>query len=110
MPKINEIKISKNFLLKDFECRCCQRVMLHPTLIEKLEFLKNIDNSIKVNSGYRCEKHNKEVGGVKNSKHLEGRACDITCKNLEGIYKEANKIGFSYVKLDKLKKYIHLEV
>lgn len=109
MPKINEIKISKNFYLKDFECPCCQRVMLHPTLLEKLEQLKTTNN-IKITSGYRCEKHNKEVGGVKTSKHLKGLACDITCQNLEEIYEKAKKLNFSYIKIDKLKKYIHLEV
>lgn len=109
MPKINEIKISKNFLLKDFECPCCQRVMLHPTLLEKIEQLTSI-YKIKITSGYRCEKHNNEVGGVKNSKHLKGMACDITCDNLQEIYEKAQKLNFSYLKIDKLKNYIHLEV
>lgn len=33
--------------------------------------------SIVVNSGYRCQKLNKIVGGVKNSAHIDGRAADI---------------------------------
>lgn len=32
---------------------------------------------IVVNSGYRCQKLNKLVGGVKNSAHIDGRAADI---------------------------------
>jgi hypothetical protein len=32
-----------------------------------------------INSGYRCEKHNKEVGGKKFSSHLRGKAGDIAC-------------------------------
>lgn len=32
---------------------------------------------MRVNSGYRCAKHNKEVGGKASSKHLLGRAVDI---------------------------------
>ena len=30
-----------------------------------------------VNSGYRCPKHNKEVGGAVYSQHLKGLAADI---------------------------------
>jgi uncharacterized protein YcbK (DUF882 family) len=34
-------------------------------------------NEEDVNCGYRCPKHNKEVGGVPNSQHLYGIAADI---------------------------------
>ena len=34
---------------------------------------------IVVNSGYRCPKHNAEVGGVKNSQHMKGEAADVCC-------------------------------
>lgn len=110
MLKVNEIKVSKNFYLKNFECPCCNKVMLHPTLLEKIEKLVASGVKIKITSGYRCEKHNKEVGGVPNSKHMKGMACDITSDNLEKAYEIAQKLGFSYVKIDKLKKYIHMEV
>lgn len=30
-----------------------------------------------ITSGYRCEALNKAVGGVKNSYHLQGKACDL---------------------------------
>ena len=33
---------------------------------------------IKVNSGYRCPRLNKEVGGVPASQHMKGEAADIT--------------------------------
>jgi uncharacterized protein YcbK (DUF882 family) len=33
---------------------------------------------IRVNSGYRSPEHNKEVGGVKNSQHVQARAADLT--------------------------------
>ncbi len=32
---------------------------------------------IRINSGYRCSELNEEIGGSKNSQHMEGRAADI---------------------------------
>ena len=37
---------------------------------------------IRVNSGFRCEKLNKKVGGSKPSDHLHGMAADITAHRL----------------------------
>lgn len=34
---------------------------------------------IKINSGYRCEALNIQVGGSVNSQHLKGEAADFTC-------------------------------
>lgn len=42
---------------------------------------------IYVNSGYRCGRLNKAVGGVDNSQHEEGRAADITTKDSATNYK-----------------------
>lgn len=43
-----------------------------------------LDAPIYVNSGYRCEKLNKAVGGVPRSYHLAGRAADLTTGTIEG--------------------------
>ena len=37
-----------------------------------------------VTSGSRCEKHNKEVGGVSNSRHLQGKAIDMYVQGIDG--------------------------
>lgn len=37
---------------------------------------------LKVNSGYRSVEHNKKVGGVTNSRHIQGKAFDISTHNL----------------------------
>ena len=34
-----------------------------------------------VNSGYRCPKLNKAVGGARNSYHMKGRAADLDTRN-----------------------------
>lgn len=52
-----------------------------------------------VNSGYRCTKLNKAIGGAKNSQHLIGQASDIrTVQNT----KESNKELFDLIKNSKL--------
>ena len=45
------------------------------TLLEKIRLVYN--KPIIVTSGYRCEKLNKAVGGVKTSQHRLGQAADI---------------------------------
>ena len=52
-----------------------------------------------VNSGYRCPKLNKAVGGTRNSQHLIGQASDIrTVTNT----KESNKQLFDIIRNSKL--------
>jgi uncharacterized protein YcbK (DUF882 family) len=36
---------------------------------------------ITITSGYRCESHNKAIGGAKNSQHVLGKAADIKVDN-----------------------------
>lgn len=52
---------------------------------------------IKVNSGYRCPKLNRAVGGSATSQHVLGQAADIT-----GGSKAENKILFDLIKSLKL--------
>lgn len=46
-----------------------------------------LGEEIFVNSGYRCKRLNKAVGGVDNSQHCEGRAADITTKDSATNYR-----------------------
>lgn len=52
------------------------------TLVDKVldPAREMLGSYIIVNSGYRCTKVNKLVGGVKNSQHMQGEAADIYCK------------------------------
>lgn len=52
---------------------------------------------IMVNSGYRCPKHNAEVGGVANSQHMKGEAADIAPAGFgfqdSGFKEELKRLG-----------------
>lgn len=80
------------FNFSEFACRCCGRIP--PSVRENVEAL--VDNvldparrvfggPVSVNSGYRCPKHNAEVGGVSGSQHLKGEAADICCSDNERL-------------------------
>ena len=57
---------------------------------------------ITVNSGYRCQVHNKTVGGVANSQHVRGEAADICCEDNERLAEIIESNG----KFDQLIRYM----
>ena len=77
-----------NFQLKEFNSKdgaampfdVAQNVL---ELMMQLQVLRDhYGVPISINSGYRSPKHNKAVGGSKNSQHLLGKAADIV---VEGV-------------------------
>lgn len=90
-------KLSKHFDDKEFACRCCGKVRVDPMLIAKLECLRSAIGNlpILVNSGYRCEKHNKSVGGAEKSFHMKGQAADIRVSvNMGELAKMADRVFY----------------
>lgn len=80
--KGKEVSLSKNFVSTEFDCKCkyksCATTEIDPKLVEYLQKIRDyFGKAVSINSAYRCEKHNKEVGGAKSSKHLFGQAADI---------------------------------
>ena len=65
----------------------------------------------KISSGYRCKKHNLEVGGVKNSAHLKGLAVDIEVLDSVSrlkILRALVIVGFNRIGISK--GFIHVDV
>lgn len=77
------MKLTSNFSLGEFECKCgCdmpENVLENvKELALSLQTLRDkIKKPIKVNSSYRCQEHNTKVGGVKTSQHIKGKAADL---------------------------------
>ena len=109
---MNNIQISKNFKLKEFQCKDgSQLVKIDSQLLHKLQALRDeIGRPVIINSGYRTESHNKAVGGAKNSYHMQGKAVDIKINGLkpEEIAKIAEKIGFTGIGI--YKNFTHLDI
>ena len=79
-------QISKNFWSTEFDCSCkypeCQWTLISSDHIKNLQELRDRIGPLDINSAYRCDKHNKAVGGTTNSRHKEGDATDIVSKKL----------------------------
>jgi hypothetical protein len=70
--------VTKNFDYSEFDCPCCHKNQTVIDFIKKLQIARDYSGiPFKINSGYRCARHNKAVGGVINSAHLKGMAADI---------------------------------
>jgi uncharacterized protein YcbK (DUF882 family) len=110
-PK-NQIRISKNFILSEFQCPCCKRVILDFRLLDMLEILRRKigDRPIIVNSGYRCPKYNEQAGGVPGSYHLYGMAADVRVPGMEPgkLIQYAYDVGF--LGLGLYKTFCHLDI
>ncbi len=101
----------KWFEFGEFACRCCGQLPI--SVRENIEALvkevldparERLGRPIVVNSGYRCPKHNKEVGGVANSQHMRGEAADITTGSTQAN-KELKRIIIENGKYDQLIEY-----
>lgn len=84
VPSTKAGSLSPHFDHSEFTCHCCGKGNVDPKLIDLLEQLRTKAGApIHVNCGYRCPKHNAEVGGVPNSQHVLGTAADITIPRIE---------------------------
>ena len=108
-------KLSPHFKDTEFRCPCCKKggSLVNPKLVAKLEILRTLigDKPINITSGYRCSKHNKEVGGIADSQHLKNNAVDFYVKNMKpyDVYYYANKV-FWDGGVGIYKTHIHVDV
>lgn len=54
---------------------------------------EKLGKPILVNSGYRCPRLNKAVGGVANSQHQKGLAADLVSADMESLEKVLRETG-----------------
>ncbi len=99
--KMNKIMISRNFLLSEFQCKCCKQVMVDLDFLFLAQaFREFLGFRFTPNSGYRCEIHNRAMGGAKNSQHRKGKAMDVpmpdgtTESQFESYKSKAISLGF----------------
>ena len=108
------MKLSKNFTLEEMVATSHKGLQDTPTLevvqnLQKLCVLvlqplrDTIGAPVYINSGYRSKRLNARVGGVPNSRHLQGKAADIHCDNLDyakvifDILRQNPYVSYTYI-------------
>ena len=107
---------TRHFTPDEFRCPCCNKLpkdlLLLGNLLFMLEKLRTMlgDKPIIINSGFRCVKHNKEIGGVSNSQHLRGAAADIVVPGavIKKLGCVCEDVGFSGIGI--YSTWVHVDV
>lgn len=92
-------KISKNFQYKEFDCHgqgCCSTTIIDEKLVEYVQQIRDhFGKPVTITSPYRCEVHNRRVGGATKSYHMRGQAADIVVQGVSSreVAKYAESIG-----------------
>ena len=117
-PGVDWSKV-KYFRREEFMCNCggkyCNGMPVEPVpmLVYTADKIRgNFDKAALVSSGVRCKQHNANVGGVANSRHLEGRAMDfrISGKKAEEVLEYVQslpEVRYAYA-IDS--NYVHMDV
>lgn len=103
--------MTANFNLNEFMCPCCGGNNIQAGLVERLQKARTLaDVPFKITSGWRCEEHNKKIGGEKDSSHMKGWAVDIAC-GTSRIYFQILKacIDAGFNRIGRGRDYIHVD-
>lgn len=103
----------KHFKKDEFACKCgCGQNAISFDLVKKLDMARLIAGTpFRITSGYRCESHNKKVGGVDSSSHTNGFAVDISAADSQtrfAVVSSLLKVGFERVGVSD--SFIHCDV
>lgn len=115
-------QIMPHFNVREFRCKCggTHNILINGELPNKLEALYNKMKCSKIiiNSGHRCQYHDKCVGGSGYGQHVDGNAADIVCYDKSGniisskkVSCAAQDIGFGGIaNIDSLYTATHVDV
>lgn len=102
------------FTEDEMRCKCgCGKCEMDEDFMEHLEAAREYGgHPFVITSGYRCEKHDKEVGGAGN--HSAGKAVDIAFKDGKeayGLLQDLNdaEVGFKRIGISFKGKFIHVD-
>ena len=103
----------KYFKMSEFACKCgCGESNMNSTLLKMLDMARGMANvPFVITSGYRCEKHNKAIGGSETSSHTKGLAVDIrtsTSSERHAILRYVIMAGATRIGIAK--DFIHVDI
>ena len=100
-----------NFTPKEIACKGTGEIVVNYHALYMLQSARDIVNKpLYINSAYRSERYNSEIGGAPMSMHLEGRAFDISLKghDKDDIHEILKRVGFTGFGL-RHKTFIHAD-
>lgn len=114
ISKYSNCMLHPNLHHDEIKCRCkreeCHYTLVSPALLQCWSELRSEMNSpINVTSGFRCQVHNKEVGGMDMSRHTMGMAVDLTHPDIEKLHNKAKYI-FDVVIYYKEERFVHCHI
>lgn len=116
------MKLTNNFTLEEFtdsgtatnlkianEPNPEQTVNLHKLCVRLLQPLRDAyGEAFHINSGFRCPRLNKAVGGVETSQHTKGQAADVRVGNPRRLLTELLKSGLDFDQAILYPTFLHL--
>ena len=105
--------LSKFAALNEVCCRCGCGLVPQKSMLDKFDELRSTyGKSIIITSGSRCEKHNKKIGGSKNSNHVKGLALDLMRTDAleDFILKNLETLDIYIEDLAYTKNWIHFQI
>ena len=82
------MRLTENFRKEEFDSKdgaCMPNDVLNniSELAKNVQIIRDyVGVPLTINSGYRSPSHNKSVGGVANSYHVQGKASDLSSKQI----------------------------
>lgn len=115
--KTSRAKLSRNFRVYEFACKgdgCCSTVKVDDQLVRYLQRIRDhFGKALVITSGYRCDRHNKAVGGAAGSYHVKGQAADFYVKGVKPaeVARYAESIGVKGIGLYEGKdgNFVHID-
>lgn len=101
-----------HFSPKEFACPCCGACEMKEDFVKWLDQVRSdLGSPIVIDSGFRCARHNKEVGGAPNSAHLRGIAADIRAYGSEYRYRLLRVLlKWGAIRIGVSKNFIHVDM
>lgn len=101
-----------DFSPQEMACRGTGNLVIIPDAMDKLQALRRKLNApMIVNSAYRSPEHNRNVGGAKGSKHMEGIAFDVRMDNHDPdtYIAAALEVGFKGIGTYPKQNFVHVD-
>lgn len=116
--KRENARLSEHFNQHEFDCKCkypdCTYTLIdHRVLINLEELRSRTGEPVIITSGYRCQMHNIDVGGVRNSFHKRAKAVDIVLPTgyaMNDYIQFIKKCGFNLIIPYEEQDFVHCQI